>query len=127
MREVYSLEFDQEELQIIKSALMGKIDGRSQYWEKAQALASQFTVTPIHHSYSNRQEGLTDDIFRALLALKEANAPEIEEYLGLPKPNSVSALCSKLYRQGLLARRTVESQSSGRGVSAKHRYSIKED
>lgn len=125
MREIHSIEFEEEELQIVKSALL-KFDKRSPFYEKAQKLAANLHATPIHHSYNNRQEGLTDDVLQALATLEEASAPEIEEYLKLSKPNSVSALCSRLHRQGLLTRRTVEQTGNSRGVSAKHRYSIKE-
>lgn len=123
MKQIYSWDFDLEELAIIKSGLM-QFDKRSPYYEKAQAIAAALPVQPIHHG-NDRQEGLTNDIVQSLLVLKSATAPEIEEYLGLPKPNSVSAICSKLAKQGLLVREEVPpSESNSRGLTPKYRYSI---
>jgi hypothetical protein len=127
MRQAYIWEFDAEELQIIKSALMGKLDRRSPHYEKALQLAAQLPVDPIHHNYSDRHEGLTESIIESLQKLKTATAAEIEEHLGLPKPNSVSPICSKLAKQGILTRETIEpSKANQRGLAAKYRYSIKE-
>lgn len=127
MRQAYIWEFEPEELQIIKSALMGKIDRRSPHYEKAQQLAAQLPVTPIHYNYIDRHEGLTESIIESLQKLKTATATEIEEHLGLSKPNSVSPICSKLAKQGILTRETIESSKANqRGLAAKYRYSIKE-
>jgi uncharacterized protein YutE (UPF0331/DUF86 family) len=125
MRELTSWEFASEELQIIKSALM-KFDKRSPYYNQAQSLALQLPVEPIHYSYNGRQEGLTEDIFQILIELGSATAPEIEKRLGLAKPNSVSAICAKLAKQGLLDREEIASiRETGSGLAAKYRYSVK--
>lgn len=129
MREIYSFEFEGDELPIIKTALI-QFNKRSKYYEKAQTIAAQIHVVPIHEgkTHENRKEGLSEDILRALSALKEATSPEIEEYLRLPKPNSVATLCSRLAQKGVLEIKENDIATTGnrRGVAAKHRYSIKQ-
>jgi len=124
MRELISWEFNQEELQLIKYALI-KFDKRSPYHAKAQNLASQIPVEPIHNN-KDRQEGLAKDIFLALIKLGSATSSEIEERLGLTKPSSVSAVCSRLAKEGLLVKEVIPLSSEVRqGVAAKYRYSVK--
>ena len=118
------LTFTEEELQIIKLGLLGKLSPRSPRWQQAQELAAQIPVE-IEKTPANR--GLTQEIYETLERLGTATSQEIVEYLGLDYPNSVSVLCSKLYRKGKLEREETEidpRDRKSRGVKPMHYYRL---
>ena len=121
----HQLSLTEEELKMIKLGLLGKLNKHSPYWQKAQRLADSI---PIEIKTQEVPKiGLTQNILSAIEILVSATSQEIVEYLGLDYPNSVSSLCSSLYREGKLEREKTENDPRHRnsqGVSPMHRYKL---
>ena len=121
----HQLSLTEEELKMIKLGLLGKLNKHSPYWQKAQRLADSI---PIEIKTQEVPKiGLTQNILSAIEILVSATSQEIVEYLELDYPNSVSAICSKLYSQGKLERFKTEIDPYDRqtqGVRPMHRYKL---
>lgn len=125
MKIKHELSLTEEELKIIKLGLLGKLNKNSRYWQKAQRLADSIPIEVKTQEAPRR--GLTDKILVAIEALGSATSQEIVEYLGLDYPNSVSVICSRLYREGKLGRDKTENDPRNRetqGVAPLHRYRL---
>lgn len=121
----HELLLTEEELKIIKLGLLGKLDKHSHYWQKAQKLAASISIEVEDQGTPNR--GLTEKILLAVETLGSATSQEIVEYLGLDYPNSVSVICSRLYRQNRLERDKTDNDPRNRetqGLAPLHRYRL---
>ncbi|CAD5988464.1 hypothetical protein PCC9214_05388 (plasmid) [Planktothrix tepida] len=121
----HELSLTEEELKIVKLGLLGKLNKNSPYWNKAQRLADSIPIEV--KTQEAPKAGITETILLAIEALETATSQEIVEHLGLDYPNSVSALCSKLYRNGKLERFKTEIDPYDRqtqGVRPIHRYKL---
>lgn len=121
----HELSLTEEELKIVKLGLLGKLNKHSPYWQKAQRLADSIPIEV--KTQEAPKSGITETILLAIDTLESATSQEIVEHLGLDYPNSVSALCSKLYREGKLERFKTEIDPYDRktqGVRPMHRYKL---
>lgn len=121
MKEIYNWQVSQEELQIIKLALQGKISKRSHLWDKAQAIAEDIKVD-VTSFRPDANHGLTENIKYTLRTLGKVTVAEIAEYLGV-EVNSVSSITSRLYKNKEIKRESLpETFQRARKLQTQYSY-----
>ena len=124
MEELRCWEISTQELQLIKSALLG-IDRRSPYWEQAQAMAAGIPVDPlslIKFETLQREKGeLQACVIQAVTSLKVATAKQISVATGI-ELNAINSTVTRLFRKKILEKQMVPNPDYGKGRGKKAEY-----
>ncbi len=124
MKELHCWEISTQELQLIKSALLG-IDRRSPYWEQAQAMAAGIPVEPLSlnkFETLQREKGeLQDEVIKAVTLLKVATAKQISVATAI-ELSAINSTVTRLFRKKILDKQMVPNPEYGKGRGKKAEY-----
>jgi hypothetical protein len=124
MKELHCWEISTQELQLIKSALLG-IDRRSPYWEQAQAMAAVIPVEPLSlnkFETLQREKGeLQACVIQAVTSLKVATAKQISVATGI-ELSAVNSTVTRLFRKKLFDKQMIANPEYGKGRGKKAEY-----
>ena len=124
MKELHCWEISTQELQLIKSALLG-IDRRSPYWEQAQAMAEAIPVEPLSLNKLEtlqREKGeLQACVIKAVTSLKVATAKQISEATAI-ELSAINSTVTRLFRKKILDKQMVPNSEYGKGRGKKAEY-----
>jgi hypothetical protein len=124
MKELHCWEISTQELQLIKSALLG-IDRRSPYWEQAQAMAAGIPVEPLSlnkFETLQREKGeLQACVIKAVTSLKVATAKQISVATGI-ELSAVNSTVTRLFRKKLFDKQMIANLEYGKGRGKKAEY-----